>query len=161
MRKKKNGELGAHLLMWLRLGLNGLDILGVVVVQPILEASMAAMATALASVRLVAVAHLLVAARLVHHVHVLLLLLIGIVRVVIVMVLDEVRTAVLAKVPVLLIDVVGWTCLLLLGGGCVGNLLRWKWARVLRGEYLLRLRREHLRGRAGLGVMLRMAVPVT
>lgn len=94
--------------MWLRFSLNGLDILGVVVVQPILEAPMA-VATALSSVRLIVVAHLLVSARLVHHVHMLLLLLVGIVWVVIVMVLNEVRTAVLTEVPVLLIDVVGWT----------------------------------------------------
>lgn len=76
----------AYLLMWLRFGLNGLDIRGVVVVQPILEA--VTMATALPSMLLVVVAHLLVAALLVHHVHMLLLLLVGIIRVVIVMVLN-------------------------------------------------------------------------
>lgn len=74
--------------MWLRLSLNGLDILGVVVIQPILEASVP-VATALSSVRLVVVAHLLVTARLVHHEHMLLLLLlVGVVLVVIVMVLN-------------------------------------------------------------------------
>lgn len=78
----------AHLLMRLRFGLNGLDILGVVIVQPILETSVA-VATALPSMLLVVVAHLLVAALLVHHVHMLLLLLlVGIIRVVIVMVLN-------------------------------------------------------------------------